>query len=1315
MATATPFTTARAPLGPMTSTATETAAAAHTLGMPSTIFRPIGYQIPDCQDLCLRACHALSECMAICIDWALKKCWECMIALLVMASFIAVLAIPVLVLLVIGRLGVFLFRVSTNDGRFENRVRAFKDNLKAVSPSETGDAEYVLDGEHDHASSIDYDGGNVDSSARRTREKEEHSDAAVVCELGVDQESSDSNNRKIEGDGKGLDIIVKEAMYDKEAVDVGDWLGLEVQTKKANDNSLGLRVEYLSSILLACARNDILSLRNLLKPTADDVVESKTFLWISDPWEGVKGTAFDCLCIACREVILPFLVRLGFDYPSFTLITIPSPLYDQGYHDICKALLDYESPSGIAPIARRPFHELINKTGPQTSNFWGLTPLLAAVERAKGFGLISMLLEEGADVTKRDLFKRTPLTWAAYWNNKEVARKIHSAAVKTLLMRKNNAEKEFELDDMPRSGNVLTVRGMADSKDMIVIAPTASSFVEQVIIKDHPLEDYCNEALSFAIRNSSCNVYDVLIGDGIKGVGNAFIYPNLPGSFSMLQKLTLSQVRAILGNIGIKEIGFFAPFFGNLTTRMSAFLGTPYLLTFLSFLEGDLDFPIVNEFGKKASLVHYVCSPNPDFGSIVQAQRGFFSMNRSQQALHWSAVSEVLSIFRTKKLSVDDVDPETGFTPLLNAVIHHNLELVECILKAGADPNRYCRKRFNKFIPTIAKPLPTNSLLQSSPGELSFPAFVRDGDAMLSEASPDQNAKEMVTSLHLAMRAKIVEALLIFGADPTLRTPITRQTPLHMACRVSRLTVPEIDEGKSLDERATYHSFGIIKVLTSPDVPEGWRTATDWEGRTALHLAAMTSRFIGREACITLLERGVAWTIKDKDGLMAHELLLTQTVSAVNILTFLAEDAMATVTRSLPQGMEDAKGDIEIRNGKKVVRARWTVQPLMMVCARYIRREKINIDKASRRVRYLVFSSRIKKLNGSWIPPAAEGTLTGNEDAFLTSSDKRLLIETEDIDKTEIILSNINRVDLPSSPNGYPIQFNDMIGEKLTDMDDMNGHIEKPAVAEEAFSPAVLKPTVSCVEGPRLQLSSILSFQEQRSVEENPGSLGRNRGRPALQTNITNMDEQLITTSSVAKNNSPRRSPPRHFGEKPSSPTASKHPLIFGKSESKVSKVPLSTSRSIAKKKVSPFFDLFRTSRRKFTAKSSVDENGDPLVAGNGDPSLTLATILGAGEELSCGPGLDGMAYPLPNSFALEVRPLSSGPGMALFLELDELALDKIDFPLNLSRSTSMSCGGGGLLGLSKEARLSLTEEEEEMRKAFLRAALAKKMHARED
>lgn len=168
-----------------------------------------------------------------------------------------------------------------------------------------------------------------------------------------------------------------------------------------------------------------------------------------------------------------------------------------------------------------------------------------------------------------------------------------------------------------------------------------------------------------------------------------------------------------------------------------------------------------------------------------------------------------------------------GMTPLMAAVQHRRVDVIEMLGRAGADPNKP-RHGMDRFTP------------------LHMAAWRNDLDAVdaLLKMGADAARRTWLTPIDWAGGRDVIEALVRAGGDPNARCPGTGQTPLYRrACRC----LPE-PIGTLLDAGADSN-------------------ARDVQGRTPLHHVTLGHRRGDvAKAVILLLEAGADPESPDGNG-----------------------------------------------------------------------------------------------------------------------------------------------------------------------------------------------------------------------------------------------------------------------------------------------------------------------------------------------------------------------------------------------------------------------------------------------------------------
>ncbi|KAL9643595.1 hypothetical protein ABK040_010207 [Willaertia magna] len=206
---------------------------------------------------------------------------------------------------------------------------------------------------------------------------------------------------------------------------------------------------------------------------------------------------------------------------------------------------------------------------------------------------------------------------------------------------------------------------------------------------------------------------------------------------------------------------------------------------------------------------------NPGYNTILQ------------QAICCKYTEVVKEMTKKKELKLEERD-ENGFTPLLNAIKIQNIEMVDFLLRAGADVNAFDEKGKNSPI-----------LLASALGNVDICNLLLSNKASLNEVS---DVEENKSALHNACKngsIEVVKKLLENEANISATDKYNR-TPLFDACEKDRPEICELlmEKGSNVDH-------------------------TDKEGFTSLHLSCLS----GSVLCVkALLKFGAKLNTKDGSG-----------------------------------------------------------------------------------------------------------------------------------------------------------------------------------------------------------------------------------------------------------------------------------------------------------------------------------------------------------------------------------------------------------------------------------------------------------------
>lgn len=123
-------------------------------------------------------------------------------------------------------------------------------------------------------------------------------------------------------------------------------------------------------------------------------------------------------------------------------------------------------------------------------------------------------------------------------------------------------------------------------------------------------------------------------------------------------------------------------------------------------------------------------------------------------------------------------DEKSGWTLLMNSVVNNDFEIVNYLLKAGADPD----------VSNIYDETPLYHAVENKNYKIINCLLENGANTNLQQQDGD-------TPLHLAVVKndyKIVKLLLLYKADPTLTTFESGQTPLDLACEKGQTKIMDI-------------------------------------------------------------------------------------------------------------------------------------------------------------------------------------------------------------------------------------------------------------------------------------------------------------------------------------------------------------------------------------------------------------------------------------------------------------------------------------------------------------------------------------------
>ncbi|XP_014237548.1 tankyrase-1-like [Trichogramma pretiosum] len=249
----------------------------------------------------------------------------------------------------------------------------------------------------------------------------------------------------------------------------------------------------------------------------------------------------------------------------------------------------------------------------------------------------------------------------------------------------------------------------------------------------------------------------------------------------------------------------------------------------------------------------------------------FFGSTHFHIACKYGCVDMVENLLEHGQVDHNLLERRTEDSPLHLALKNTKREVVESLLKHGADPNLANEKGLTPLHVIICR--------RFSDAE-SMEAFFKITDQVgRTPIQLDARDKMGNVWLHLALlygNKKAVELLLRRGADPNL---IDEQgsTPLHVICRESDSTWSIIDMKKLYDEntgdRCFNDDYDMAKMLFEISDELGQTVqvdARDDDGDTPLHLAVK----IGNKKLVELLtSRGADLTAANAEGLTPVHLM----------------------------------------------------------------------------------------------------------------------------------------------------------------------------------------------------------------------------------------------------------------------------------------------------------------------------------------------------------------------------------------------------------------------------------------------------------
>ncbi|MGV8118602.1 MAG: ankyrin repeat domain-containing protein [Candidatus Xenobiia bacterium LiM19] len=254
-----------------------------------------------------------------------------------------------------------------------------------------------------------------------------------------------------------------------------------------------------------------------------------------------------------------------------------------------------------------------------------------------------------------------------------------------------------------------------------------------------------------------------------------------------------------------------------------------------------------------------------------------------------------VKLLLSKNPKLVEVRNDSLHTPLYNAAIGGNRELIEILLSYGADIN--------------AKTKNCNSVL-SAMTPLAWALFVRDNDMaeLLIQKGADPNEKSWygITPLEWAIAGKGVEDQKIVGMLISAGAKINGRESRAMSAAISHNDISMVeyllDSGadinamdstgsKPLEEAVSYGRLDIAKLLISrgADINAG-----DKCGNTLLHIAVMGKN---TELVELLVSKGLDINVKNNDGRTPLDDALKYSRNLLNVLDALGVDVTARTSR----------------------------------------------------------------------------------------------------------------------------------------------------------------------------------------------------------------------------------------------------------------------------------------------------------------------------------------------------------------------------------------------------------------------------------
>ncbi|KAJ3277785.1 hypothetical protein HDU76_010174, partial [Blyttiomyces sp. JEL0837] len=208
----------------------------------------------------------------------------------------------------------------------------------------------------------------------------------------------------------------------------------------------------------------------------------------------------------------------------------------------------------------------------------------------------------------------------------------------------------------------------------------------------------------------------------------------------------------------------------------------------------------------------------------------------------------ILDRYKGHKFDFGGASGITSDSPVEWAISTSNFDILATFIKHGADVNQPS---------AVLKRTPLYFAITRTLNVKMVSYLLKQG-ADPNLMSFDHQISEMMYPIHAAKSYQLVEMLVAAGAFTDARTEKTKMTALHLACKADRIALESVQ---------------VVDLLTGIEC-DGWQTAQDSTGRTALHCLieledASVYQYMKdtiKQMCELLIKRGICWTIKNKNG-----------------------------------------------------------------------------------------------------------------------------------------------------------------------------------------------------------------------------------------------------------------------------------------------------------------------------------------------------------------------------------------------------------------------------------------------------------------